>query len=152
MSWMGWGINPRTKNPLAAWTLLKWLTTDPGQRVFAAKALTADLDVAQQLQQKSDPFWGVFSRETTNLDEPDDARSPYYTTCVDIPGSALLGKMMAEGGGQFDIQNELDRFADSAEQCLWQNNPGKSTTTPSPATETPPVESTPGLFTPTAGT
>jgi multiple sugar transport system substrate-binding protein len=152
MEWMGWGINPQTKNPLAAWTLLKWLTTDPGQRVFAAKALTADLAVAQQLQQKSDPFWGVFSRETTNLDEPDDARSPYYTTCVDIPGSALLGQMMAENGGQFDIQNELDRFADSADQCLWQNNPGKSTSTPAPDTETPPVESTPGLFTPTPGT
>ena len=152
MSWMGWGINPQTKNPLAAWTLLKWLTTDPGQRVFAAKALTADLAVAQQLQQKSDPFWGVFSRETANLDESDDARSPYYTTCVDIPGSALLGQMMAENGGQFDIQNELDRFADSADQCLWQNNPGKSTSTPGPATETPPVEGTPGAFTPTPGT
>jgi multiple sugar transport system substrate-binding protein len=143
MMWMGWGINPRTQYPLAAWTLLKWLTTDPGQSVFAAKALTADLAVAQQLQQKTDPFWGVFSRETANLDDPDEARSPFYTTCVDIPGSALLGRMMAVDGGQFDIQNELDQFADSAEQCLWKHNPGKSTATPLPATETPPVESTP---------
>jgi multiple sugar transport system substrate-binding protein len=151
MMWMGWGVNRRTQYPWEAWTLLKWLTTNPGQRVFAGKALTADLAVAQQFQQKSDPFWGVFSREMTNLDKPDDARSPYYTTCVDIPGSGLLGRMMAEDGGQFDIQNELDQFAGSADQCLWQHNPGKSTSTPGPATETPPVENPPGLFTPTAG-
>jgi len=160
MSWMGWGINPRTQHPREAWTLLKWLTTDPGQRVFAAKALTADLAVAQQLQQKSDPFWGVFSRETANLDELDDTRSPYYTACVDIPGSALLGRMMAEDGGKFDIQNELDHFADSAEQCLWQHNPGKSTSTPPPptltipATEFPPSETAAPpeeLTTPTPG-
>jgi len=143
MMWMGWGINPRTQYPLAAWTLLKWLTTEPGQRVFAAKALTADLAVAQALQQKTDPFWGVFNRETGNLDELDDARSPYYTACVDIPGSALLGRMMAGDGGQFDIQNELDLFANQAEQCLWKYNPGKKTATPLPATETPPVEGTP---------
>ena len=156
MSWMGWGINPSTKNPQAAWTLLKWLTTDPGQRVFAGKALTADLAVAQQLQQKSDPFWGVFSRETANLDGLDDTLSPYYTTCVDIPGSALLGRMMAEDGGQFDIQNELDQFSASAEQCLWQHNPGKSTSTPLPPTptvldtETPPPDA--GTPLPDAGT
>ena len=146
MSWMGWGINPHSKYPQAAWTLLKWLTTDPGQSVFASKALTADLGVAQQIQQQSDPFWGVFNRETANLDGLDDTFSPYYTTCVDIPGSALLGKMMAGDGGQFDIQNELDEFAASAEQCLWKHNPGKSTATPAPATETPAVEGTPGEF------
>jgi multiple sugar transport system substrate-binding protein len=143
MSWMGWGINPHSKYQQAAWTLLKWLTTDPGQGVFASKALTADLAVAQQLQQEADPFWGVFSRETANLDGLDDTLSPYYTTCVDIPGGALLGRMMAGDGGQFDIQNELDQFAVSAEQCLWKHNPGKSTATPVPVTETPAVEGTP---------
>ncbi len=143
MMWMGWGINPNTQYPQQAWTLLKWLTTDPGQGVFAAKALTADKNVAQQLQQGSDPFWGVFSRETANLDEPDEARSPYYTTCVDIPGSALLGRMMSKDGGKFDIQNELDQFASSAERCLWKYNPGKSTATPLPVTETPEVPLTP---------
>ena len=147
MSWMGWGINPRTRYPQAAWTLLKWLTTDPGQSVFAAKALTADLAIAQQIQQQDDPFWGVFSRETANLDGLDDTFSPYYTTCVDIPGSALLGRMMAEGGAQFDIVNELDQFATSAEQCLWKHNPGKSTATPLPASETPEFEGTPGELT-----
>jgi hypothetical protein len=123
------------------------LTTDPGQSVFAAKALTADLAIAQQIQQQDDPFWGVFSRETANLDGLDDTFSPYYTTCVDIPGSALLGRMMAEGGGQFDIVNELDQFATSAEQCLWKHNPGKSTATPLPASETPEFEETPGELT-----
>ncbi len=150
LSWMGWGINPRSLHPKAAWTLLKWLTTDPGQSVFASKALTADLAVAQQIQQQTDPFWGVFSRETANLDGLDDTFSPYYTTCVDIPGGALLGKMMAGDGSQFDIQNELDQFAVSAEQCLWKHNPGKSTSTPAPATETPPVEGTPGELNPPA--
>jgi hypothetical protein len=62
---------------------------------------------------------------------------------VDIPGSALLGRMMAGDGGQFDVQNELDQFAVTAEQCLWKHNPGKSTATPMPVTETPPVEGTP---------
>lgn len=151
MSWMGWGINPRAKNPQAAWILLKWLTTDPGQSVFASKALTADLAVAQRLQQNSDPFWAVFSHETANLVELDDTLSPYYTACVDIPGSALLGKMMAGDGGQFDIQNELDQFAATAEKCIWKHDPGKSTSTPAPVTETPAVEDTPGaLTTPTS--
>ncbi len=39
--WMGWGINPKSKVAKEACTLLKWLTTEPGQRVFALKALTA---------------------------------------------------------------------------------------------------------------
>ena len=56
--WMGWGINAKTAHPQEAWELLKWLTTEPGQRPFARRALTQYKPLAVELQRINDPFWG----------------------------------------------------------------------------------------------
>jgi len=116
--WMGWGINSNCATPDEAWQLLKWLTTDPGQRVFALKALTGDISVAEELQQEMDPYWGVFLAEVPFQGRLDDMTTPFYTTCVDIPASQLMGKVFQEGGADLDLQAELDQLAADADQCL----------------------------------
>lgn len=116
--WMGWGINAKSEHPDEAWQLLKWLTTDPGQRVFALKALTGDKSTAAELQQEKDPYWSVFLAEVPYQATLDDGLSPFYTTCVDIPASTLMGKLFQEGGATMDIQAELDALAAEADKCL----------------------------------
>jgi multiple sugar transport system substrate-binding protein len=116
--WMGWGINAKSEHPDEAWQLLKWLTTDPGQRVFALKALTGDKSTAAELQQEKDPYWSVFLAEVPHQAVLDDGTTPFYTTCVDIPASTLMGKLFQEGGATMDIQAELDKLAADADKCL----------------------------------
>ena len=116
--WMGWGINANSKNPDQAWQLLKWLTTEPGQRVFAAKALTGDKAVAAELQKEEDPYWKVFLAEVPFQGRLDDMTTPFYTTCVDIPASTLMGKLFQDAGATMDIQAELDKLAADADKCL----------------------------------
>jgi len=116
--WMGWGIFAKSKHPDQAWELLKWLTTEPGQRVFALKALTGDIKVAAALQQANDPYWSVFLAEVPFQDRLDDMTTPFYTTCVDIPASTLMGKAFQESGATLDIKAELDKLAASADKCL----------------------------------
>jgi multiple sugar transport system substrate-binding protein len=116
--WMGWGINANSKNPNQAWQLLKWLTTEPGQRVFAAKALTGDKAVAVELQKEEDPYWKVFLAEVPFQGRLDDMTTPFYTTCVDIPASTLMGKLFQDAGATMDIQAELDKLAADADKCL----------------------------------
>jgi len=116
--WMGWGINANSKNPEEAWQLLKWLTTEPGQRVFAAKALTGDIAVAAELQKEKDPYWGAFLAEVPYQGRLDDMTTPFYTTCVDIPASTLIGKLFQEAGATMDIKAELDKLAADADKCL----------------------------------
>lgn len=116
--WMGWGINQNTANPEAAWELLKWLTTEPGQRVFALKALSADRAVAEEQQRVDDPYWGVFLGESERLGTLDEQLNPYYGPCVFNPAGDLLTRVMSEGGDSIDIAAELDALAVSADQCL----------------------------------
>jgi multiple sugar transport system substrate-binding protein len=116
--WMGWGINVNSENPEEAWQLLKWLTTEPGQRVFALKALTGHIGSAEELQKEDDPYWSVFLAEVPYQGRLDDMTTPFYTTCVDIPASELMGKLFQEGGAEMDIQAELDAFVAEADQCL----------------------------------
>jgi ABC-type glycerol-3-phosphate transport system substrate-binding protein len=116
--WMGWGINSNCSTPDEAWQLLKWLTTDPGQRVFALKAMTGDKSVAAELQQEKDPYWSVYLAEVPFQGRLDDMTTPFYTTCVDIPASELMGKIFADEGVDLDIQAELDKLAESADKCL----------------------------------
>jgi multiple sugar transport system substrate-binding protein len=116
--WMGWGINSNCKTPDQAWQLLKWLTTDPGQRVFALKALTGDKSVAEELQQSEDPYWSTFLAEVPFQGRLDDMTTPFYTTCVDIPASELMGKIFQDEGATLDIKTELDKLAASADKCL----------------------------------
>ena len=116
--WMGWGISAKSKNPDQAWELLKWLTTEPGQRVFALKALTGDKGTAAELQKEKDPYWSVFLAEVPYQDRLDDMTSPYYTTCVDIPASKLMGRLFQEDGARLDIKAELDKLVAEADKCL----------------------------------
>jgi len=118
MMWMGWGVNSNCKTPNQAWQLLKWLATDPGQQVFALKGLTADISTAAELQQDKDPFWSIFLAEIPFQDRLDDLTTPYYTSCVDIPASELLGKIFQDEGATLEIKTELDKLADSADRCL----------------------------------
>lgn len=117
--WMGWGINAKTKHPQEAWELLKWLTTEPGQRPFARRALTQYKPLAVELQRINDPFWGVFLAETEYLDRLDDAAHPRFFPCVaDGPTANLMYEMWQPGGEKIDLQARLDQLAAEADQCL----------------------------------
>jgi multiple sugar transport system substrate-binding protein len=116
--WMGWGINAATENPDEAWLLLRYLTTEPGQRVFALKALSADRAVAEELQRVDDPYWSVFLEESNRLGTLDEQLNPYYGPCVFTPAGDLLTRVMSEGGTGIDIQAELNALAVQADNCL----------------------------------
>jgi multiple sugar transport system substrate-binding protein len=117
--WMGWGLNANTQHPQEAWQLLKWLTTEPGQRPFARRALTEYKPLAVELQRINDPFWGAFLAETEYVDRLDDATHPRFTLCVsEGPAASLLYEMWQPGGEQIDLQARLDQLAAEAEQCL----------------------------------
>jgi multiple sugar transport system substrate-binding protein len=116
--WMGWGINSKTQHPDEAWQLLKWLSTQPGQQVFALKAMTGDKATAAALQQDKDPYWQVFLAEVPYQDQLDDMTTPFYTTCVDTPASKVMGKVFQDTGKTLDIKPELDKLAAEADKCL----------------------------------
>ena len=118
LMWLGWGISGQTPHPDAAWELLKWLTTEPGQRVFALKALSGNPIVSQEMQREDDPYWSVYIRETQHLGPLEELRSPYYSTCVSTPASDLMKRLLARGGDALDIQTELDTLAARADACL----------------------------------
>ena len=118
LMWMGWGISGQSANPDAAWELLKWLTTEPGQRVFALKALSGNPVVSQEMQREDDPYWGVYIAETDHLGPLEELRSPYYSTCVATPASDLMKRLLADGGDSIDIQAELDALAAEADACI----------------------------------
>ena len=116
--WMGWGINANTEHPEEAWELLKFLTTEPGQRVFALKALSAVQTVSEEMQRVEDPYWGVFISEANSLGSLDEQANPYYGPCVFTPAGELLTRVMSDGGDELDIQAELDALAAAADTCL----------------------------------
>ena len=117
--WMGWGINPKTAHPQEAWELLKWLTTEPGQRPFTRRALTQYKPLAVELQRINDPFWGPFLAETEYVDRLDDATHARFFPCVaDGPTASLLHQMWQPGGEQIDLQARLDQLAAEADRCL----------------------------------
>jgi multiple sugar transport system substrate-binding protein len=116
--WMGWGINAKTEHPEEAWLLLKWLTTEPGQRVFALKALSADRAVSEELQRVDDPYWGVYIAEAQYLDQLDEQLNPNYGPCVFTPAGDLLTRVLSDGGDEIDIRAELDTLAGEADACL----------------------------------
>jgi multiple sugar transport system substrate-binding protein len=116
--WMGWGISSTSKHPAEAWQLLKWLTTAPGQQVFALKALTGDIKTAQTLPALKDPYFATFLAEAKYQDQLDDMLSPFYTTCVDTNASKLMGKVFQDGGDKLDLKVELDTLAATADKCL----------------------------------
>lgn len=120
--WMGWGINAKTEHPQEAWELLKWLTTEPGQRPFARRALTQYKPLAVELQRINDPFWGVFLAETEYVDRLDDATHARFFSCVsEGPTASLLYQIWQPGGEQIDLQASLDQLAIEADQCLSTN-------------------------------
>jgi len=116
--WMGWGISSTSKHPDEAWQLLKWLTTEPGQQVFALKALTGDIKTATILPALKDPYWDVFLKEVPFQDQLDDMLTPFYSTCVDISASKLMGKVFQDAGATLDLKAELDNLATMADECL----------------------------------
>lgn len=118
LMWLGWGISGQTQHPDEAWKLLKWLTTEPGQRVFALKALSGNPVVSQEMQRESDPYWGVFIAETDYLGPLEELRTPYYSTCVSTPAADLMKRLLADGGDALDIQAELDTLVADADKCI----------------------------------
>lgn len=118
LMWLGWGISGQSQHPEEAWQLLKWLTTEPGQRVFALKALSGNPVVSQEMQREEDPYWGVFIAETQFLGPLEELRTPYYSTCVSTPASDLMKRLLADGGDELDIQAELDTLAADADACI----------------------------------
>ncbi len=118
LMWLGWGISGQSEHPAEAWKLLKWLTTEPGQRVFALKALSGNPVVSQEMQRDTDPYWGVYIAETNYLGPLEELRSPYYSPCVATPASDLMKRLLADGGDQIDIAAELDTLVAEADQCI----------------------------------
>jgi multiple sugar transport system substrate-binding protein len=118
LMWLGWGISGQSKHPDEAWKLLKWLTTEPGQRVFALKALSGNPVVSKEMQRDSDPYWGVFIKETNFLGPLEELRSPYYSPCVATPAGDLMKRLMADGGDKLDVKAELDKLAADADKCI----------------------------------
>jgi ABC-type glycerol-3-phosphate transport system substrate-binding protein len=116
--WLGWGITAQSEHPDEAWEVLKWLTTEPGQRVFALKALSASPAVSEEMQRIDDPYWGVFIEEAQHLQALDDLRSAFYGPCVATPAGDLMKRLVADGGDALDIQAELDTLAADADACL----------------------------------
>ncbi|MCA9908804.1 MAG: sugar ABC transporter substrate-binding protein [Anaerolineae bacterium] len=118
LMWLGWGISGQSEHPAEAWKLLKWLTTEPGQRVFALKALSGNPVVSQEMQRDTDPYWGVYIAETNYLGPLEELRSPYYSPCVATPAGDLMKRLLADGGDQIDIAAELDTLVADADQCI----------------------------------
>lgn len=118
LMWLGWGIYGKTEHPAEAWKLLKWFATEPGQRVFALKALSGNPVVSQEMQRETDPYWGVFIAETNYLGPLEELRTPYYSTCVSTPAGDLMKRLLADGGDALDIQAELDKLATDADKCI----------------------------------
>jgi multiple sugar transport system substrate-binding protein len=118
LMWLGWGISGQSQHPEEAWKLLKWLTTEPGQRVFALKALSGNPVVSQEMQRDTDPYWGVYIAETSYLGPLEELRTPYYSPCVATPASDLIKRLLSDGGDQIDIQAELDKLVAEADQCI----------------------------------
>jgi multiple sugar transport system substrate-binding protein len=118
LMWLGWGISGQSEHPDEAWLLLRWLTTEPGQRVFALKALSANPVVSQEMQRDTDPYWGVYIAETNHLGPLEELRSPYYSPCVATPASDLMKRLMADGGDEIDIAAELDALVADADACI----------------------------------
>ncbi|NPV66417.1 MAG: sugar ABC transporter substrate-binding protein [Anaerolineae bacterium] len=116
--WLGWGITAQSEHPDEAWEVLKWLTTEPGQRVFALKALSASPAVSEEMQRIDDPYWGVFIEEAQHLKPLDDQRNAFYGPCVATPAGDLMKRLLADGGDALDIQAELDALAAAADACL----------------------------------
>jgi multiple sugar transport system substrate-binding protein len=117
--WMGWGINAKTEHPKEAWELLKWLTSEPGQRAFSRRALTAYKPLAVELQRINHPFWGPFLAETEYVDRLDDAANPRFFSCISAgPTADLLYQIWAPGGEQIDLKTRLDQLAAEGDECL----------------------------------
>ncbi|HVU14978.1 MAG TPA: sugar ABC transporter substrate-binding protein [Phototrophicaceae bacterium] len=132
--WMGWGINAKTQHPQEAWELLKYLTTEPGERVFALKALTEVQSVSQDMQRTSDPYWGVFIDEGNHLGALDEQKNPYYGPCVFNPAGDLLTRVISDGGDKIDIKASLDDLATKADACLAESaKAGVMSVVPTPA-------------------
>jgi multiple sugar transport system substrate-binding protein len=118
LMWLGWGISGQSQHPEEAWKLLKWLTTEPGQRVFALKALSGNPVVSKEMQRDTDPYWGVYIAETNHLGPLEELRTPYYSPCVATPAGDLTKRLLSDGGDQIDIQAELDKLAANADKCI----------------------------------
>ena len=63
-------------------------------------------------------YWKVFLDEAPYQDQLDDMLTPFYTTCVDINASKLMGKVFQDTGASLDLKAELDTLAATADQCL----------------------------------
>jgi multiple sugar transport system substrate-binding protein len=125
--WMGWGINANTEHPEEAWLLLRYLTTAPGQRVFALKALSADREIAEEMQRTTDPYWSVFLGESERLGRLDEQANAYYGPCVFSPAGELLTRVLSEGNEDLDIRAELDALAEEADACLAESASAEAT-------------------------
>ncbi len=116
--WMGWGINAKTQHPEEAWKLLSYLTGEPGERVFALKALSPVQSVTAEMQRTTDPYWGVYVNEATHLGQLDEQLNPYYNSCITTPAGDLLTRVLSDGGESIDIKAELTALSVKADACL----------------------------------
>jgi multiple sugar transport system substrate-binding protein len=114
--WAGFGLAPTSKNKDAAWTLLKALGTDIGQKHYSEFALSA---MPKYMEGKTDdPFWSTFIKEVQYLDPLDDLKNPYYLNCIGNPAT-WLANIFGEAGNGMDIANYMNtNVVPTVQKCL----------------------------------
>jgi multiple sugar transport system substrate-binding protein len=118
--WAGFAMNAHTKNPEAAWQVIKALSGPDGSAVFARWALPAVKSVAARMQSidpASYPYRSVFLSQVTNVPAlPADMRNPDGHASVETPYENALSLLWAHP--RLSVKAALDGAAARGQQEL----------------------------------
>jgi ABC-type glycerol-3-phosphate transport system substrate-binding protein len=118
--WAGFAMNARTKNPEAAWQVIKALGGPIGSAVFAKWALPAVKTVAGRLQSidpASYPYRKEFLALVKNVPgTPGDMRNPDGHAAVETPYENAISHLTAHPGSS--VKAALDDAAAKGQQEL----------------------------------
>lgn len=119
--WAGFGMSATTEHPDEAWTVLKALATELGQRQYGEHALSS---MPAIMEDKIDhPFWGTFISESNFLAPLDDLTGPYYGQCVGTPaGQLITAVLFGEEGADVDVAGLVNEVMPDLQACLDQGS------------------------------
>ena len=117
--WSGFGVNRKTKNPEAAYKLVKFFATK-GQKVLVDHGMTADIALSKSTGREDDPLWSPFMKEIPNMRPLDDLKTAHWVECINTPLSKLLESVQGPDDLKVDIRSELTKIAKTADICLIQ--------------------------------
>jgi multiple sugar transport system substrate-binding protein len=116
--WSGFGINRATEHPDESWAFLKFLGTEPGQRIYAEHAMSSMPTIMEETGVATNPLFQPFIAEAAYLHPLDDMKGSKWTECVENGLRDLMMLLHSPEGADVDIQAELDAMAASADECL----------------------------------